>query len=136
MKAIADTGFLVGFGNRNDYYHHWAVEIAQQVTEPLLTCDAVLAEAAFHLGSSALVLTFVQEGLVKPEFDVAANLPRLAELAQKYADRKPDLADLCLIRLSELHPRLPIITTDLGDFRVYRRGRREAIPLIYPSARK
>ena len=136
MKAIADTGFLVGFGNRNDYHHHWAVEIAQQVTEPLLTCDAVLAEAAFHLGSSALVLTFVQEGLVKPEFDVAANLPRLAELAQKYADRKPDLADLCLIRLSELHPRLPIITTDLGDFRVYRRGRREAIPLIYPSARK
>ena len=136
MKAIADTGFLVGFGNRNDYHHHWAVEIAQQVTEPLVTCDAVLAEAAFHLGSSALVLTFVQEGLVKPEFDVAANLPRLAELAQKYADRKPDLADLCLIRLSELHPRLPIITTDLGDFRVYRRGRREAIPLIYPSARK
>ena len=136
MRAIADTGFLVGFGNRNDYHHHWAVEIAQQVTEPLLTCDAVLAEAAFHLGSSALVLTFVQEGLVKPEFDVAANLPRLAELAQKYADRKPDLADLCLIRLSELHPRLPIITTDLGDFRVYRRGRREAIPLIYPPARK
>ncbi|MGA3019024.1 MAG: hypothetical protein ABSF62_18025, partial [Bryobacteraceae bacterium] len=106
MRAIADTGFLVGFGNRDDYYHDWAVEIAQQVTEPLLTCDAVLAEAAFHLGSSALVLTFVQEGLVKPEFDVAANLPRLAELAKKYADRKPDLADLCLIRLSELHPRL------------------------------
>ena len=56
MKAIADTGFLVGFGNRNDYHHHWALEIAEQVAEPLLTCDAVLAEAAFHLGSSALVL--------------------------------------------------------------------------------
>ena len=136
MKAIADTGFLVGFANRNDYHHLWAMEIAQQVTEPLLTCDAVLAEAAFHLGSSALVLAFVQEGLVKPEFDVAANLLRLAELARKYADRKPDLADLCLIRLSELHPRLPIITTDLSDFRVYRRGRREAIPLICPPVRK
>jgi hypothetical protein len=27
-----------------------------------------------------------------------------------------------------------VITTDLGDFRVYRRGRREAIPLIHPPA--
>jgi predicted transcriptional regulator len=32
-------------------------------------------------------------------------------------------ADLCLIRLSELHPKHPVITTDLNDFRVYRRGR-------------
>jgi len=45
------------------------------------------------------------------------------------------LADLCLIRLSELHPRHPVITTDVADFRVYRRGRREAIPLIYPPER-
>ena len=51
------------------------------------------------------------------------RLPRLAELAARYADRKPDLADLCLIRLSELHPRYPVITTDLAGFRVYRRGR-------------
>jgi hypothetical protein len=45
------------------------------------------------------------------------------------------LADLCLIRLSELHPRYPLSTTDVADFRVYRRGRREAIPLIYPPVR-
>jgi hypothetical protein len=59
----------------------------------------------------------------------------LAELAARYADPKPDLADLCLIRLSELHPRYPVITTDLADFRVYRRGRRENIPLIHPPVR-
>ncbi|HEX4593246.1 MAG TPA: hypothetical protein VH157_03175 [Bryobacteraceae bacterium] len=51
MKAIADTGFLVAFGKRNDQHHGWALEIATRVTEPRLTCDAVLAEAAFHLGS-------------------------------------------------------------------------------------
>jgi hypothetical protein len=56
-------------------------------------------------------------------------------LAARFADRKPDLADLCLIRLSELHPRYPVITTDLNDFRVYRRGRRERIPLIHPPER-
>ena len=133
MKAIADTGFLVAFGNRRDQHHAWALEIAGRVTEPLLTCDAVLAEAAFHLGNSVLTLAFVRDGLVRPAFHIEEHFARLAELAARYADRKPDLADLCLIRLSELHPKHPVITTDLGDFRVYRRGRRDVIPLIHPS---
>jgi uncharacterized protein len=135
MNAIADTGFLVAFANRNDQHHAWALEIANRVTEPLLTCDAVLAESAFHLGSSAMVLAFVHEGLVRPAFVIGEHLVRLVELAARYADRNPDLADLCLIRLSELHPRHSVITTDLADFRIYRRGRRGAIPLIHPPAR-
>ena len=132
MKAIADTGFLVAFANRKDQHHAWATHLAGQVTEPLLTCDAVLAETAFHLRSSQVVLAFVTAGLVRPALFLADHLVRLAELAHRYADREPDLADLCLIRLSELHPKHPVITTDLADFRVYRRGRREAIPLIHP----
>ena len=135
MKAIADTGFLVAFGNRNDRHHAWALAIAKRVTEPLLSCEAVLAETAFHLGSSALVLAFVREGLVRSAFALDEHVSRLAELASRYADRKPDLADLCLIRMSEMHPRHAVITTDLADFRVYRRGRREAIPLIHPPER-
>jgi predicted nucleic acid-binding protein len=94
MKAIADTGFLVAFGNRRDYHHEWAVGIAEGVTEPLLTCEAVLAETAFHLGSSALVLAFLNDGLVRSTFVLGEHIARLAELAARYADRKPDLADL------------------------------------------
>jgi predicted nucleic acid-binding protein len=135
VRAIADTGFLVAFGNRKDHHHAWAVEIAERITEPLLTCDAVLAETAFHLASSSLVLKFVREGLVRPAFAMGEHLSRLMELAARFADRRPDLADLCLIRLSELHPEYPVITTDLNDFRVYRRGRREAIPLVHPPGR-
>jgi len=41
---------------------------------------------------------------------------------------------LCLIRMSELHPKLPVITVDREDFRVYRRNKREIIPLICPPA--
>ena len=115
MKAIADTGLLVAFANRRDRYHEWALQIANQVTEPLLTCEAVLAETAFHLGSAALALAFVRDGLVRPAFAVGDHIPRLAELAARYADRQH-----------------PVITTDFADFRVYRRGRREAIPLIQP----
>jgi uncharacterized protein len=136
VKAIADTGFLVAFGNRKDQHHAWALKLAKRVTEPLLTCEAVLAETAFHLGNSAIVLAFVSEGLVCPALVLSDHLARLTELAQRYADRGPDLADLCIIRLSELNPRHPVITTDLNDFRVYRRGRREAIPLIHPPAQE
>ena len=132
MKAIADTGFLVAFGNRRDTHHAWALEIARRVTEPLLTCEAVLAETAFHLRNARLVFDFVQDGLVRPAFAITEHHSRLHELATRYADHAPDLADLCLIRLSELFPRYPVITTDVEDFAVYRRGRRDLIPLIHP----
>jgi predicted nucleic acid-binding protein len=132
MKGIADTGFLVAFANRNDRHHDWAVGVAEQVTEPLLTCEAVLAEAAFQLGSVPIVLAMVQEGLVAPAFDVRQHVPQLAALAARYADRRPDLADLCLVRMSELHTRHRVITVDRRDFRVYRRNKREAIPLVCP----
>jgi predicted nucleic acid-binding protein len=132
MKAIADTGLLVAFLNRNDTHHAWALELAAQVTEPLLTCEAVLAEAAFHVANTHAVLQLVEEGLVTVAFDCRENFPQLRELAKRYANRKPDLADLCLIRMSELHPKYSVITVDVADFSVYRRNKREVIPLITP----
>ena len=132
MRGIADTGFLVAFAHRNDEYHHWATGIAERVTEPLLTCEAGLAEAAFHLRSATLVFDMLQEGLVTPAFNVNDHLPQLVALARRYADRQPDLADLCLIRMSELHPRHSVITVDREDFKVYSRNKREVNPLICP----
>ena len=49
LKGIADTGLLVAFANRNDRHHEWAVRIAERVVDPLLTCEAGLAEAAHFL---------------------------------------------------------------------------------------
>jgi predicted nucleic acid-binding protein len=134
VKGIADTGFLVAFGNRRDEFHAWAVSVADSAAEPLLTCDAILGEASFQLESVALVVAMVEEGLVQPEFDSRAHLDRIGRLAKKYGDRRPDFADLCLIRMSELHPRRPIVTVDT-DFRVYRRNGRETIPVIMPPGR-
>ncbi len=132
MKGIADTGFLVAFANRNDRHHQWALGVAERVTEPLLTCEAVLAETAFHLQNVPLVLAMLREGLVTLAFDCRDHLPQLMMLADRYADRHPDLADLCLIRMSELHPRHSVVTVDRQDFRVYRRNKRETIPLVSP----
>ena len=134
MKGIADTGFLVAFANQNDLHHPWAVEVASRVLDPLLTCEAVLAETAFHLQSVAMVLQMLDDGLISLAFQAGEHLPALAKLAKTYGNRSPDLADLCLIRMSELHPRHSVVTVDRADFHVYRRNKREMIPLISPPA--
>jgi predicted nucleic acid-binding protein len=134
VKGIADTGFLVAFANRRDRYHTWAVRLAAEISDPLLTCEAVLAESAFHLRDTALALEMVETGLVTPAFDLSENLAALADLARRYADREPDLADLCLIRMSELHPRHVVVTVDRADFRAGR-NKRDAIPLVCPNER-
>jgi predicted nucleic acid-binding protein len=135
VKGIADTGFLVAFANANDKHHAWAVELATGITEPLLTCEAVLAETAFHLENTSVTLAMVSDGLVSLAFECRDHLVQLARLADRYADRKPDLADLCLVRMSELYPKHSVITIDRTDFRVYRRNKRETIPIVCPPER-
>jgi uncharacterized protein len=132
VKGIADTGFLVAFANRSDRHHDWALRLSERITEPLLTCEPVLAETAFHLQNTALVLSMVREGLVELAFSCVEHLPRLEDLARRYADQHPDLADLCIVRMSELYPRHTVITVDRADFGVYRRNKRELIPLLFP----
>jgi predicted nucleic acid-binding protein len=134
VKGIADTGFLVAFANRNDRHHAWAIGLSTEITDPLLTCEAVLAETAFHLGGAAVVLEMLESGLVSLAFDLESNRAQVASLAARYADRSPDLADLCLVRMSEMHPRHKVLTVD-QDFLVYRRNRREVIPVLLPVRR-
>jgi len=131
VKGIADTGFLVAFLNRRDAHHTWACAVAETVETPLLTVEAVLAEAAFHVGSVEAIMKLIPTGLIQLDFALHENLQRVETLAKRYADRSPDMADLCLICLSEHHPKRPVITVD-GDFLIYRRHQRERIPIIMP----
>ena len=132
MKGIADTGLIVALLNRDDRHHKWALEIARTVTEPLFTCEAVLSEAGFQVGSAQWVLGLVREGFLKIAFDLSKNFEEVMDLAVRYQDRAPDLADLCLIRMSELNENLPVLTVDERDFRVYRRNGRDVIPIVCP----
>lgn len=132
MKAIVDTGFLVSFVHSDDQFHDWALEVVPTLDAPMLTCEAVLAEVAFHLRSSDSALQMLETGMVQVTFQAHEHVAALRELAARFADRDPDLADLCLIRMSELFPKHVIVTVDEADFRVYRRNKREAIPLLCP----
>ena len=74
----------------------------------------------------------LRDNVVRVAFDCESHLDSLYDLAARYADRQPDLADLCLIRMSELYPRHTLLTIDEADFRVYRRNKRDVIPIICP----
>ncbi len=95
MKGIADTGFLVAFANRNDLCHDWATDVASRVTEPLLMCEAVLAETAFHLCDVQVVLAMVEDGLVVVAFDsrdTCLNAPRWPSVTPTAAPTSPTSA--------------------------------------------
>lgn len=135
MNAIADTGFLVALLEVHDEHHAWAIETARHLNWPALTCESVLSETAFQVRSSAVLLEMLRDGTLSVPFELTGHIGHLHDLATRYADRRPDLADLCLIRMSELYPHHTIITVD-ADFRVYRRNKREAIPLLIPPKTK
>ncbi|MGA6983186.1 MAG: hypothetical protein WA618_01855 [Terriglobales bacterium] len=132
MKAIADTGLLVAMLRESDQYHAWGIEVAEQISWPALTCEAVLAEVAFRLQSSQEVLGMLRDKIVRVALNCERETENLYGLALRYADHNPDLADVCLIRMSELYPQHCVITTDESDFRIYRRNKREVIPLLCP----
>ena len=132
MKAIADTGFLVAVANQRDQYHDWAVDLLAGLQKPLLTCEAVLSETAFHLKSSRTTLLMVASGLVRIAMSSEDQWADLLRLAEKFDDQQPDLADLCVIRLSEIYPSHKVLTIDRSDFRTYRRNNRDLIPVECP----
>ena len=59
----------------------------------------------------------------------------VGRLLRRYASLPMDLADACLVRLSELHADSVVFTID-SEFRdVYRRNGRQVIPTLLPPRR-
>ena len=123
----------MAIANRRDQYDDWAVNLLAKLQTPLLTSEAVLSETAFHLQSSRTALLMVESGLVRIAINPEREWPELLRLAEQFDDQRPDLADLCVIRLSEIYPIHKVLTVDGSDFRVYRRNSREPIPVVCPA---
>jgi predicted nucleic acid-binding protein len=136
IRAIVDTGPLVAFLDTRDPRHAWAQETFDSAKLPLLTCEAVLAEACFVLGQAQnrqnAVMGLMSRGVVAVDFRLSPNFEAVRKLMAKYANVPMSLADACLVRMSELDGRASVVTFD-SDFRVYRRNGRQAIPVEMPD---
>ena len=131
--VIVDSGFLVALLNRRDQDHKWAVAQSSQFVPPWKTCEAVLAETLYLLGteSRAWLQILLLRGAIIPAFALADNRDPVLNLLQKYADVPMSLADACLVRMTEILTD-PIILTNDSDFYIYRRHSRQVVPCAMP----
>lgn len=136
MRVILDTGPLVALLNSRDRHHVWAVDQWSRIAPPLLTCDAVLAEACFLVqpfaGGQNAVLDLLRRSVLDASFQLAEEAGALSRLLKKYSDVPMSLADGCLVRMSELNDDWAVMTLD-SDFRLYRKNGRQVIPTLTPN---
>ena len=121
--------------NRRDLDHEWAKSVFATLGEAPVTCEAVLTEACWHLRESSETVARVLEMPARGDlrlFPIAETEGvALAGLVRKYGKRM-DLADAAIVRMAELFPKAKVITTDIEDFRIYRRNRNESLLLLHP----
>jgi predicted nucleic acid-binding protein len=135
-RVVVDTGPLIALLNRSDRHHRWVREVLDTLEPPVFTCEAVISETCFLLGrvrsGQDAVFELLSNDILKIDFRISSEVSALRILMSKFANVPMSLADACLVRMSELEPNSRILTLD-GDFRVYRRNRRQAIPTIMPT---
>jgi uncharacterized protein len=136
MKCvIADTGPLVAILDRDEQHHAWAVNEVGRLPPKMLSCEAVLAEVHFLTqdipAAKHRIESWLADGRLELPFTVREHHSLIHELMARYASVPMSFADACLVRMSELWPEAPVFTLD-SDFRVYRRNKRQSLPLICP----
>jgi uncharacterized protein len=133
-NVLADAGFLVAVLTDRDSNRRWAIAASEQHPPPWKTCEAVLSEAFYLVGSAgtATLIELLRRGAVVPAFHLDADAQAVLALMQKYKDVPMSLADACLVRMTELLSDPILLTTD-PDFRIYRRHGRQIIPTAMPN---
>lgn len=136
LVVLADSGPLAALFNRRDKHHQRALVFFRKrgAALRLYTTWEVVSEVMYFLDFSAPAqsdfLEWLHAGheqeLITIAALTAADLPGLAALIRKYADRPMDLADASLVWLAEKTGVTDIITIDRADFAVYRTSKRKA----------
>lgn len=131
--VLLDTGPIVALLDRSEQHHQACTEVVAELAAPLVTCEAVLAEACYLLrgiaGAARVVLENVESGIFLVHYRIAGNTAAIARLLRKYAKVPMDLADACLVDMASAYGTGKILTLD-SDFRVYRWGRHRPFDLL------
>jgi predicted nucleic acid-binding protein len=133
MATLVDAGPIVALFDADEPYHSQCVAMLETVSGPLVTCEAVLAEACYllrNLGdASRQLLLDVRDGRYVVDYALAKRAGEIAKLLGKYADVPMSLADACLVDLAEIHQTARVLTLDT-DFRIYRWARNRPFELV------
>lgn len=133
MKKIADSGLIIAALDAGDAHHDWATELMRREEPPWLVCEAVLAEISASIGTAEPALEMLKMGDLRIAFDLDTEKLAVLTLIKKYRDQEINLADACVVRMSELFPDSLVFTVDKRDFLVYRRNGNRAIKCVFPD---
>lgn len=142
LDVLADSGPLGALFNRRDKFHSLSFEFfrAHGVGLRCHTTWAVITEVMYFLDFSATAqgdfLEWLHEGHARSLMRIAtiepSDLPSLATMVRKYADRPMDLADASLVWLANKTGITDIITVDRTDFAIYRTSKRKSFRNLLP----
>ena len=94
-----------------------------------------MTEAAAMTAHPAAIVEMIASGEIVLDFALPQQTGGVLSLLRRYADNGMDLADACIVRITELTRDCRVITVDRRDFDIYRRNGREKIPMVAPPER-
>jgi predicted nucleic acid-binding protein len=131
--VLLDTGCIVALLDRSERNHQRCVEAVEELAAPLVTCEAVIAEACWLLreldGAADAVIENVEAGVFEVPFRLASRARAIRVLMKKYKRVPMDLADACLVDLADELDTGRILTLD-SDFQIYRWRKNRAFELL------
>lgn len=132
-RLLVDTGPLVALANKAERRHRAAVAFFDRFDGALITTVAIIGEVCALLPRHRTPLFL--RGVASSNFALAhvpeQELPTLAGLMDKYADRPMDFADASLLWLADALGIADIATLDSG-FHSYRTRRGRALRNRFP----
>lgn len=134
MKPVLiDTGVIVALLDRSEKFHDVCVETIQDLSEPLITCEAVISESCYLLrkvrGAPEAVIQNISADIFQIPFQISDHANELNRILKKYQDREVDLADACLIEMANQYGTGDILTLD-DDFKIYRWGKNKPFHIM------
>ncbi|MBO3748979.1 PIN domain-containing protein [Streptosporangiaceae bacterium NEAU-GS5] len=133
---LCDTGVLLAAGNIKDEHHEARLRLLRQAEGPLLVPSPVMGEVGYLLESRVgpqAEVTFLRS-FGRNGFHVAEladeDIPRMAELVERYIDLPLGLVDAAVITIAERLGLREVATTDQRHFRVVRPRHVEAFTLL------
>ncbi len=126
MTAVLDTSFLVAMSNTKDNHHSRVIEVARNITDPLILPITVLPEVTYLLGarlSRRAMRQFLSRLItsdVRLETMTISDLERVTEILDTYADSQLDFVDATIVAIAERMNITRVLTLDRRDFTIIR----------------
>jgi uncharacterized protein len=126
MTAILDTSFLYALTDRSDRNHGRVLAVAQSVNEGLILPVSVLPEICYLIASRLshpAMRQFVSNltnQTVQIESITAADLVRVQQILEQYADSQLDFTDATIVAIAERLKITRVYTLDRRDFSMIR----------------